>query len=156
LKQALTPVEWAEMKSIKPWPGGTSPLIALILGVCLGTQPLRLARAQSGEGRGIRRHQASNGQDQVKKLTKQLNLNADQQVKVNTILQAQQNQLRRVQSDPSFSAIDRFNAMRAIHENSDKQIRSILNDDQANKFDRLRPQSLRPRETQGQSNPDSR
>lgn len=136
------------MKLIKPFRGGTSRLIALILGVCFGTQLISFARAQSGKGGGDRRHQASSVDDQVKRLTRQLNLSADQQVKVHTILQAEQNQLRRVQTDASFSAIDRFNAMRAVHDNSGKQIRSILNDDQASKFDRLRLRSLPPRETQ--------
>jgi hypothetical protein len=50
-----------------------------------------------------------------------------------------------------MSAVDRFNSVRAVRDYSNKQIRSVLDRDQAKKFDQLthraRPDSLAPQET---------
>ena len=78
-------------------------------------------------------------EDQLKRYTEVLSLDSSQQTKVKMILERRQTQLRRVHDDTSLSAVDRFSAMQALHEQSDEQIRRILNPEQASKFEEIRP-----------------
>jgi hypothetical protein len=78
-------------------------------------------------------------EDQLKRYTEVLSLDSSQQAKVKVILERRQMQLRRVHDDTSLSAVDRFSAMQALHEQSDEQIRRILNPEQASKFEQIRP-----------------
>lgn len=77
--------------------------------------------------------------DQLKRYTEVLSLDSSQQAKVKMILDRRQMQLRRVHDDASISAVDRFSAMQALHQQSDEQIRRILNPEQASKFEQIRP-----------------
>lgn len=144
------------IKPMKPWLARTPLLFALIFGICFDMQPLSYAQAQSGSGAGHYRRQVPSLDDQVKKLTQELNLDLAQQTKVKTILEHRQIQLRLLFNDASLSAVNRFNAMKAVHEKSDEQIRRILNVDQASKFDQLRPRPLPKSETRRQGNGDGR
>jgi hypothetical protein len=78
-------------------------------------------------------------EDQLKRYTEVLSLDSSQQAKVKVILERRQMQLHRVHDDTSLSAVDRFSAMQALHEQSDEQIRRILNPEQASKFEQIRP-----------------
>jgi hypothetical protein len=62
--------------------------------------------------------------------TLQLNLSAAQQIKVKKILALGQAQLAHIRRDPTMSAVDRLNLVRAVHEYSNKQIKSVLDSDQ--------------------------
>jgi len=141
------------IKSMKPWLARTALIFAIILGICFEMPPLGCAQAQSGGGADhYRRRHVPNLEDQVKKLAQELNLDLAQQTKVKTILEHRQIQLRQVFNDASLSAVNRFNAMKAVHDKSDEQIRRILNADQASKFDQLRPRPLPKSETRHQDN----
>jgi Spy/CpxP family protein refolding chaperone len=84
------------------------------------------------------RHQMPSVDDQVKHLTKKLDLSDDQQAKLKPILEDQRKQMDDLRNDSSLSREDRFSKMREIRQNSDTQIKSVLNDDQQKNFDKMR------------------
>lgn len=74
---------------------------------------------------------------QVQHLTKELNLNSDQQSKVKSILEDQQKQMQALRADKSLSSTDKRAKFTDLHKNTSSQIRALLNDDQQKKFDQL-------------------
>ncbi len=76
--------------------------------------------------------------DQLKHLTKKLNLSDDQQAKLKPILEDQRKQMDGIRNDSSLSREDRFSKMQEIRQSSDTQIKSVLNDDQQKNFDKMR------------------
>jgi len=83
-------------------------------------------------------HRMTSADDQLKHLTKKLNLSDDQQAKLKPILEEQHNQMEQLRADDSTSREDRWKKMREIRENSDNQIKSVLNEDQQKQFDQMR------------------
>ena len=92
----------------------------------------------SAMSRGGHHHGMPSADDQLKHLTTKLNLSDDQQAKVKPILDEQHNQMEQLRADNSTSRQDRWKKMREIRENSDNQIKSVLNDDQKKQFDQMR------------------
>ncbi len=76
--------------------------------------------------------------DQIKHLTKKLNLSADQQAKLKPILEDQRKQMDAVHNDSSLSREDRFSKMQALRQSSDTEIKGVLNEDQQKSFDKMR------------------
>jgi periplasmic protein CpxP/Spy len=76
--------------------------------------------------------------DQIKHLTKKLNLSDDQQAKLKPILEDQRKQMDTIHKDSSLSREDRFSKMQELRQNSDTQIKSVLNEDQQKNFDKMR------------------
>lgn len=70
-------------------------------------------------------------------LAKRLNLNSDQQSKVEDILKSQQSQMEGLRSDTSLSKEDRHSKMMEIHKTSTDQIRGLLDPDQQKKWDEM-------------------
>lgn len=70
-------------------------------------------------------------------LTKQLNLTAEQQPKVLSILKDEQSQMEKLHSDSSLSQDDRHSKMMDIHKSSNDQVRALLDSDQQKKFDAM-------------------
>ena len=70
-------------------------------------------------------------------LAKKLNLNADQQSKVEEVLKSEQSQMEGVHSDTSLSKEDRRSKMMDIHKSSSDQIRGLLDPDQQKKWDEM-------------------
>ena len=136
-------------------PGGRKALIAATFVLALLSLGLGTALAQddkdaapqgqpSGEGQpqGTGRHMGRHGMpsvdDQLKHLTQQLSLTADQQAKLKPILTDQQAQMEKLHSDSSLAREDRFSKMQELRQNSDTQIKSVLTDDQQKSFDKMR------------------
>ena len=95
---------------------------------------------QSGPGMGGhmgRRHMPT-VDDQLKHLSKKLNLSDDQQAKLKPILEDQRKQMDAIRNDSSLSREDRFSKMQEVRQGSDTQIKSVLNDDQQKNFDKMR------------------
>jgi protein CpxP len=122
-------------------------LLSLRLGMAIAQDDKDAAPPQgqpSGEGQheGMGRHMGRHGMptvdDQLKHLTKQLGLTADQQAKLKPILDDQQRQMEKLHSDSSLSREDRFSKMQELRQNSDTQIKSVLNEDQQKDFDKMR------------------
>ncbi|MGA9814210.1 MAG: hypothetical protein WBQ64_15595 [Terriglobales bacterium] len=76
--------------------------------------------------------------DQIKHLSKKLNLSDDQQAKLKPILEDQRKQMDEIRNDSSLSREDRFSKMQEARQGSDTQIKSVLNDDQQKTFDKMR------------------
>jgi Spy/CpxP family protein refolding chaperone len=76
-------------------------------------------------------------QKHLQKLTKELNLSADQQAKVKSILDDQQQQFSTIRQDSSLSKADKHAKMQQVHDSSASQVRAVLNPDQQTKFDAM-------------------
>ena len=76
--------------------------------------------------------------DQVKHLSKKLNLSSDQQAKLKPILEDQRTQMEAVHNDASLSRQDRMSKMQDLRKSSDEQIKAVLNSDQQKNFDKMR------------------
>jgi hypothetical protein len=70
-------------------------------------------------------------------LAKKLNLNSDQQAKVEDVLKSEQSQMQSLHSDTSLSQEDRHAKMMDIHKSSNDQIRGLLDPDQQKKWDEM-------------------
>ncbi len=77
---------------------------------------------------------------QVKMLTKKLNLTQDQQTKLLPILTNRQQQFESLRADTSLSPQDKHAKMRSIREDSENQIKSVLNDTQKQQYDQMQQQ----------------
>ena len=97
------------------------------------------ALAQSGEGQGPHRGMPS-VDERVQHLTQKLNLSADQQAKVKSILEDQQSQMGSLRQDTSMAQQDRRAKFQQIHEASTQKIRETLTDDQKAKYDQMEAQ----------------
>jgi periplasmic protein CpxP/Spy len=91
-----------------------------------------------GMGRHMGRHHMPTVDDQLKHLSKKLNLSDDQQAKLRPILEDQRKQMDEIRNDSSLSREDRFSKMQEARQGSDTQIKSVLNDDQQKAFDKMR------------------
>jgi protein CpxP len=91
-----------------------------------------------GMGRGMGRRPMESVDDQIKHLSKKLNLSDDQQAKLKPILEDQRKQMEAIHSDTSVSREDRFSKMQALRQSSDSQIKGVLNEEQQKNFDKMR------------------
>ena len=91
-----------------------------------------------GMGRGMGRRPMESVNDQIKHLSKKLNLSDDQQAKLKPILEDQRKQMEAIHSDTSLSREDRFSKMQALRQSSDAQIKGVLNEEQQKNFDKMR------------------
>ena len=73
--------------------------------------------------------------DQLKVLTQKLDLSADQQPKVKTILQELHDASLRLVQNENISEDELLSKVRPLRMNADKKIREILTDDQRKKLD---------------------
>ena len=121
-------------------------LLCITLGISVGLYTHVSAQEQpsTAEGQPLtpqaprRIHRAMTVDDQLKALTERLDLDSTQQSMVKIILQRCQVELLDVHKNDSLSAVDRFNAMKAVHEKANDRIAHLLNPDQSKKFDQMR------------------
>jgi Spy/CpxP family protein refolding chaperone len=91
-----------------------------------------------GMGRGMGRRSMESVDDQIKHLSKKLNLTDDQQAKLKPVFEDQRKQMAAIHNDSSLSREDRFSKMQALRQSSDGQIKSLLNEEQQKSFDKMR------------------
>lgn len=89
-----------------------------------------------GQGRGGQRGPMS-PDEELKRLTKQFNLTADQQSKIKPILEDQQKKTEDVRGDSSIDRQTMRSKMMQIRQDSNDQIRALLDDQQKTKFDKM-------------------
>ena len=85
---------------------------------------------QMGPGMG-------NVDDHVKELTTKLNLTADQQAKVKSILEETHQKMESTMKDESLSKDDKHARMKELHESVHSKVRDVLTDEQKPKFDAM-------------------
>ena len=95
-------------------------------------------QSEPGMGHHMGRRQMPSVDDQLKHLSSRLNLTDDQQAKLKPILEDQRKQLEQIHNDSSLSREDRFGKIQQLRQNSDSQIKSVLNEDQQKNFDKMR------------------
>jgi protein CpxP len=91
-----------------------------------------------GMGRGMGRRPMESVDDQIKHLSKKLNLSDDQQAKLKPIFEERHKQMEQIHNDSSLSREDRFSKMQALRQSSDTQIKSVLTEEQQKNFDKMR------------------
>jgi periplasmic protein CpxP/Spy len=91
-----------------------------------------------GMGRGMGHRQMPSVDDQIKHLSKKLNLSDDQQAKLKPIFEDQHKQMEAIHSDSSLSREDRFSKMQALRQSTDAQIKGVLTEEQQKSFDKMR------------------
>jgi periplasmic protein CpxP/Spy len=90
-----------------------------------------------GEHQAAGMHRHMDPQQQLDHLTKQLKLTDDQQQKIKPLLEQQAEQMQSVRQDTSVPQQDRRAKFQEIHQNTMSQIRSILDENQQKKFDKM-------------------
>ena len=107
-------------------------------------------QAPPAKGNGGWHHGAPDPAELTKHLTKQLNLTADQQTKVQTLFQSEQSQMETLHQDSTLSQQDRHSKMMDIRKNTDTQVRAALDSTQQKKWDEM--QAKRDERMQGHHN----
>ena len=105
-------------------------LIAAAL--CLGTFML-LASTSSAQTKAAK----------LEAISQQLNLTPQQKEKVLPILAAELPKVQAIKNDNSLSKIQKMQQLRAIHQQSDPQMKAILSPDQYKKLQQIRLQTIR-------------
>jgi periplasmic protein CpxP/Spy len=93
---------------------------------------------QPGTGKHMGHRPMPSVDDQLKHLTKTLKLSDEQQTKLKPILEDQHKQMDQLREDSSLSREDKFSKMQELRQNSDTQIKGVLNEDQQKNFDKMR------------------
>jgi periplasmic protein CpxP/Spy len=123
--------------------------IALLLAICMNSI---LALAQYG-GQG-HRHQMPSVDDQVNRLSENLNLSDSQKTQARTILQDQRDKMSALRQDTSLSREDRHSKMMEIHQTTAGQIRGLLNEDQQKKYDAMEQERQQEMQSHGHGSGD--
>jgi len=88
-----------------------------------------------GQGEGGRRGPMS-PDDQLKRMTKDFNLTADQQAKIKPILVDEQKKMEDLRNDSSGDRREMRGKMMQIRQDTNNQVRALLDDKQKEKFDK--------------------
>lgn len=117
-------------------------LFTLALG-CLLTCGAGVPAAHAQEGGGYQGRHGHGRMDpdrQLERLTRELNLTADQQAQIKPILVDRQQKVEALMQDQSLSDQDRRTRMRGVADEARTRIRSWLNDGQKQKYDQMQEQ----------------
>ena len=82
-------------------------------------------------------HHRMDPDTQLKHMTKQLDLSADQQSQIKPMLESRQQQMQALWQDQSLSQQDRRQKMMAIQQDTSNQIEGVLNDNQKQKYEAM-------------------
>src|SRR5205807_9448302 len=102
--------------------------------------------------RGAYRLKSDTVEMDVSRLTQRLDLSARQQAAVKTTIESEHQEYGHLVRNPSLTAVDRFNRLRALRESTVSQIKGVLDKEQQSKYDQLRhpPQSDSPTQSKGE------
>ena len=89
------------------------------------------------QNQNVHEHRGMNSDMQLKHMTKQLDLSADQQSQIKPILDSRQQQMEQLRQDQSMSQEDRHQKMQAIQEDTSSKIEGVLNDTQKQKYESM-------------------
>ncbi|MGH9679014.1 MAG: hypothetical protein ACRD4Y_03615 [Candidatus Acidiferrales bacterium] len=95
-----------------------------------------------GPGGGMGRRGPMSPDDRLKQMTKNFDLTADQQAKIKPILVDEQKKMEDARNDSSGDRREMRGKMRQIFQDTNTQIRALLDDSQKTKFDKLEQQRM--------------
>lgn len=96
------------------------------------------AQQQAPATQGYRHHHAPNPQKQAEMLSKKLNLSADQTAKLEPILATRDQQMQAVWQNSQIAPQDRHQQMRAIDQQTEQQLSTVLSPDQLTQLKAMR------------------
>lgn len=79
-----------------------------------------------------------NGQRELKRMSKDLNLSSDQHSKIEAILTARDQQIASAEADTTMSAKQQKKRSRSAQMDADTQIQAVLNADQKTQYDQMK------------------
>jgi len=85
---------------------------------------------------------AQNRAAKVEAIAQQLNLTPEQKAKVLPILREEAPKVQAIKNDNSLSRMQKMNAVKAIHQQTDPQMKAILSPEQYQKLQAIRRQAL--------------
>ena len=86
---------------------------------------------------------AQNRAAKVEAIAQQLNLTPEQKAKVLPILREEAPKVQAIKNDNSLSKIQKVQQLRAIHQQTDPQMKAILSPEQYQKLQAIRQQTIR-------------
>jgi len=86
---------------------------------------------------------AQNRAAKVEAIAQQLNLTPEQKAKVLPILRDEAPKVQAIKNDNSLSKIQKVQKLRAIHQQTDPQMKAILSPEQYQKLQAIRQQTIR-------------
>lgn len=86
--------------------------------------------------------QPNGGAQRFREVVQQLHLTPDQARQLIPILRAEGPKLQAIKNDPSLSRVEKFQRLRAIHEESNPQVKAILSPEQYQQLQEMRQQRL--------------
>jgi hypothetical protein len=86
---------------------------------------------------------ASEAAKKLETVAKQLHLTAEQKGKLLPILEAEAPKLKAIKSDTTLSNLQKLEKIRAIHQETDPKLKSILNPTQYQQWQTMRQQEVR-------------
>jgi periplasmic protein CpxP/Spy len=110
-----------------------------LLAACLFAMAAGAQQNPPAQESGDHKHggQMRSSDDMVQELTTKLNLTADQQTKVKTILEENHQKMQATMKDESLSKEDKHAKMKEMHNAVHAQVRDVLTDEQKPKFDAM-------------------
>lgn len=112
-------------------------LAASIISIGAFAQDAPPTNQPSAQDNGGSHHGPMDPAQRTQELTQKLNLTADQQTKVQQILQSESSQMESLRSDSSLSQQDRHTKMMDIHQATNTQIRAVLDPNQQKQWDAI-------------------
>jgi hypothetical protein len=109
-----------------------------VLGIGIAVAPL--AAQDTAPSNEAHHRRQPDPKKQVERLSKRLNLTADQQTQLLPILTDRQQQMQSIRQDTSLSQQDRREKMRSLMQDSNAKITALLNDDQKQKYEDMQKQ----------------
>lgn len=86
--------------------------------------------------------QAPSHAQKLQAIAKQLNLTPQQKVQLMPILEADAPKIQAIKSDSSMSGLQKLQQIKAIHAQSDPQVKAILNPQQYEQLQQIRQQEI--------------
>lgn len=113
--------------------------LTTLLAACLFALAAGAQQNTPTQENGEHKHggQMRSSDDMVQDLTTKLNLTADQQTKIKSILDESHQQMQATMNDQSLSKEDKRAKMKSTHESIQAKVREVLTDEQKPKFDAM-------------------
>ena len=115
----------------------TTLLAASLFAMAAFAQQTAPAQENGEHKHGGQSGRMGNMDDMMQELTTKLNLTADQQTKIKSIMEEQHEQMRATMNDRSMSKEEKHAKMKSMHDSIHAKVREVLTDEQKPKFDAM-------------------